>query len=143
MADRGQNLLSLPPLPKVRSKKAKRKIEIKQMENNSHQNETLRKRKNSIVKKAREMHKAIDVDISVIIYSPGEDTLLVYPNVEVAHAACREFMQLPVLDRVVHMRTHQKILQEMLNKKLKRIENKQEEIEEKETTIQLYKALEG
>ena len=89
------------------------------------------------------MHKAIDVDISVIIYSPGEDTPLVYPNVEVAHAACREFMQLPVLDRVVHMRTHQKILQETLNKKLKRIENKQEEIEEKETTIQLYKALEG
>ena len=50
---------------------------------------------------------------------------------------CRNFMGLSVSDR-----SHQQFLQEMLATKLKRIEDKYEEIEENETTIQLYRALE-
>ena len=111
MAGPGQNPLQLPPLPEIRDTKDKNKIEIKYVENDSRRRETLKKRRENIVKKARELQTAVGVDVAVVIFSPGEDAPVVYPNADVAREMCRNFVQLPVNDRVVHMRTHQQLLE--------------------------------
>ena len=109
--DQGQNPLSLPPLPEVRDKKEKKKIEIKEVEKDYRRRGTLKKRRDNIIKKADELREAIGVDVAAVIYSPGEDSPVVYPDFEVAQAACRDFMRLPAADRALHMRTHQQFLQ--------------------------------
>ncbi|MQM00418.1 hypothetical protein Taro_033151 [Colocasia esculenta] len=121
----------------------KRKIKIHLLREDPQRRSTFKKRRKGIMKKAEELHILCEVDTCVIIYGAGESEPKVWPDTEEAARMCRDFKQLPEMERMRMMRTQAQFLQELVNKKAQQLWHQHDEIADVQLRGYVYEGLFG
>ncbi|CAA6658944.1 unnamed protein product [Spirodela intermedia] len=110
----------------------KMKMKLQLMGNKAARRQTFRKRKSCLVKKAGELSVLCDVQAVMIIHSPYEHGIQIWPSKEEASSLLRRFLSMPSYERKRHGMDQEAFLRQQINvlsSKVEKEEKKNQELE--------------
>ncbi|KAG0467634.1 hypothetical protein HPP92_019214 [Vanilla planifolia] len=110
---------------------ARKKVTLAYITNDSTRRATLKKRRQGLLKKARELSVLCNVPVCAVVYSPDTSLPEVWPSPEEAAAVLSQFGEMPELDKTKKMMNQEGFLQQQLHKlsdQLRRLSHENDEL---------------
>ncbi|XP_055836414.1 agamous-like MADS-box protein AGL92 [Solanum dulcamara] len=106
-------------------------------------NSLLDKRATSLFKKAEEFSVLCDVDVAIIIFSPGENQPIVWRSRNMAREVLMRYSNFPESERLKKLMKHEMYISKKVNEKEENIRKIEKMNEEKEMKILFNQVVEG
>lgn len=110
----------------------KKKMKLQLIENKTSRRQTFKKRKTCLMKKIGELSILCDVQAAMVIHSPYDHGIQVWPSKEEASSLLRRFLDAPLYERQKHGMDQEAFLRQqinVLNSKVEKEEKKNQELE--------------
>ncbi|EER91288.2 hypothetical protein SORBI_3001G180600 [Sorghum bicolor] len=122
---------------------ARKKVNLQRILNDATRRATFRKRRQGLMKKARELATLCDVDACVVVYGEGETRPHVWPDVATAAQVLARFKAMPELDQYKKTMDMEGLLAQRIDKQQEQLHKARRENHERETTLLLHDAIVG
>ncbi|XP_049364427.1 MADS-box protein AGL24-like [Solanum verrucosum] len=123
-------------------------MDRKRLRNTRNDSENVRsslldKRTTSLFKKAEEFSILCDIDIAIIIFSPGEIQPIVWKSTDLAKEVLVRYSKFTKEERIIKLMIHERYLSKKVDEKEEKIEKIEKMNEEKEMEILFNQLVEG
>ncbi|KAL6657404.1 hypothetical protein ACP70R_005184 [Stipagrostis hirtigluma subsp. patula] len=120
---------------------ARKKLNLQRIGNDATRRATFKKRRNGLMKKARELSTLCGVDACLVVYGEGASQPEVWPSAPEAARVVARFKAMPELDQCKKMMDMNGILKQRNDKAKEQLNKAKRENRERETKLHLQQAI--